>query len=484
MKQKILTALLVLPLCASAQFFENFDSSTNIPVGWKVISGGAYQTFRIGKEEAYSLSNAALIRTNSTSAQDDYLVTPVFTVIEGVSDRLTYFVKNHDPYNVDEYSVKLTLSEDPMGTDFTTVLLPVTSAPNDWTQVKIDLKSFIGNKIRIGFHSASKSKYQIYFDDIRVDGKPLDKPGSPQLTSPAENVPFDLGDKLEWMPPVTGGVVDRYEVYIGTTTNPDILIPNNYLFAKPKNIQPNTQYFWQVKAINDAGVSVGIPSVKSFKTADSPFMPYCGPLKYTDNGVEPITFVSFNGMTNTTSAETTAPEHEVFKNKIARVNPGGTYSIKLGGNTRGYNAHRFIVFVDWNQDGVFEPSETYFASKDNALVLYNSSGLDGKTVYGDIKVPENAKLGLTRMRIKKNYSSSPYINPCFSLGGLNTGYNGGFGQTEDYSIDVTTDKLNTSEQMLQNALIIYPNPASDVLNISTPEKVLDVRIFAADGKLV
>lgn len=189
-------------------------------------------------------------------------------------------------------------------------------------------------------------------------------------------------------------------------------------------------------------------------------------------------------MTNTTSAETTAPEHEVFKNKIARVNRGGTYSIKLGGNTMGYNAHRFIVFVDWNQDGVFEPSETYFASKDNALVLYNSSGLDGKTVYGDIKVPENAKLGLTRMRIKKNYSSSPYINPCFSLGGLNTGYNGGFGQTEDYSIDVTTDKLNTSEQMLQNALIIYPNPASDVLNISTPEKVLDVRIFAADGKLV
>src|SRR5690606_6232564 len=59
--------------------------------------------------------------------------------------------------------------------------------------------------------------------------------------------------------------------------------------------------------------------------------------------------------------------------------------------------------------------------------IFNSTGIDGQQAIGSITVPIGADLGQTRMRVKKIFGTTNYLDPC-----LGTGY----GQIEDYTINV------------------------------------------------
>lgn len=104
------------------------------------------------------------------------------------------------------------------------------------------------------------------------------------------------------------------------------------------------------------------------------------------------------------------------------------------------------------------------------------------------------------------YPFNPTITGCYRLevydqygDGINTGYgvgyfllktadgvqifrdNGKFGSQATYMIDVTYP-AGVEEYMTETD--IYPNPATDVININTPENVLRVEIFNMQGQLV
>ena len=87
------------------------------------------------------------------------------------------------------------------------------------------------------------------------------------------------------------------------------------------------------------------------------FAPYCGPLAFTT--IEPITLVKFAGI-NKTSSEVIGgtPAHEDFRTSVGDVGQGSSYEITLKGNTGGGFTNRFVVFIDWNQNGNFnDPDE-------------------------------------------------------------------------------------------------------------------------------
>jgi hypothetical protein len=173
-------------------------------------------------------------------------------------------------------------------------------------------------------------------------------------------------------------------------------------------------------------------------------------------------------------------------NKIANVNREGSFPIKLQGNTDGASfTTKFIVFIDWNQDGDFlDAGETYFDTAATTIQVVGSTGVDGKEAIGNIVVPADALLGNTRMRIKKNFGSTTfYPNPCSSAGTLAAGTNTGYGQAEDYTVNVGA-KLAVSSAT-KSQLSVYPNPVKDVLNInSNDQKVTQVAFYSIDGKLV
>lgn len=215
---------------------------------------------------------------------------------------------------------------------------------------------------------------------------------------------------------------------------------------------------------------------------------YCGPLHFgyidpddpfwNEDGDEPITLVNFAGINNTSSEdEYMGTSHEMFLTQTANVIQGNTYTITIKGNTAGNYTNVFVVFIDWNQNGVLnDTGEVYELTQ----TLINSTGIDSQQVTHSIVVPATATIGNTRMRVKKLFDGDDYItdltNPCIG---------GDFGQAEDYSVNVTASGLSVNNATKKNsAFKIYPNPVSDILNIDSASKIRSVKIYDLSGKNV
>ncbi len=149
---------------------------------------------------------------------------------------------------------------------------------------------------------------------------------------------------------------------------------------------------------------------------------YCGPLRFSDK-IEPITKVIFNDLQSVTPVENTV-SHLMYLDRQATIERGADYVIRLQGNTNGDVANRFIVFIDWNQDGEFSGPEEIIPIQQ---LLRDSNGTDGKEVSQTMTIPENAVIGKTRMRIKKMLGGIDANDPC--KGTWN-------GQAHDYTLEV------------------------------------------------
>ncbi|WP_339700568.1 GEVED domain-containing protein [uncultured Marixanthomonas sp.] len=198
------------------------------------------------------------------------------------------------------------------------------------------------------------------------------------------------------------------------------------------------------------------------------YTPYCSPLNFVY--VEPITNVEIAGISHRSNVATTSPPHEVFTDIIGTMNQGDTYDITLEGFTGSDGAWEnfFTVFIDWNQNDVFTDSGEMFEIGS----IFNSTGTDGKQLLGTITVPIDALLGSTVMRVLKGYNESP-TDPCANYG---------YGQVEDYSINVMAE-LSTVDYK-NHTISYYPNPVKDILNIESDMQFSKVTIYDISGKVV
>ena len=233
---------------------------------------------------------------------------------------------------------------------------------------------------------------------------------------------------LSWSVPSTGPAPTGYKVYYGTTSGSLVLLSTVLTLSTSVTANFDSTYYWKIVPTSvTGGDAIGCEEY-SFSTALNPFAPYCSDVIY-DSVVEPITKVTFAGIDNASSAILNGSSSlENFTAIVGNVTQGQTYTMNLKGNTDTSDVYTnyFRVFVDWNQDGDFDDSGE---SNDGGSIT-NSTGLDAIQATSSITIPADAALGSTRMRIKKiyGYEAPSSWNPC----------NGGsFGQTEDYTLDIS-----------------------------------------------
>src|SRR5690625_96145 len=155
------------------------------------------------------------------------------------------------------------------------------------------------------------------------------------------------------------------------------------------------------------------------------------------NNIEPITKVVLADIDNSSSASS-SEGIEDFSQIEGEVEQGKSYTIELEGVTNGPFDNYFTVWIDWNQDGIWDSSPTSDEMYEIGFIT-NSTGTDGIKATGTIDVPQNAILGNTTMRIIKYFNSSP-TNPCGTYG---------WGQAEDYTI-----------------VVVEPTSCEDVTNVA------------------
>ena len=152
-------------------------------------------------------------------------------------------------------------------------------------------------------------------------------------------------------------------------------------------------------------------------TYTSNLVNYC--TKNISTAIEPITSVVFAGISNTSSNTSTVPNELFCEN--ANVTQGSSYIVTVKGNTVGNFTDHFRLYVDWNQNGIYDTTEFY-----DIGTITNSTGLDAKVATVSILVPDDAIIGKTRMRVVKNYNAQS--DACTAIA---------YGQTEDYFVTIS-----------------------------------------------
>jgi len=191
------------------------------------------------------------------------------------------------------------------------------------------------------------------------------------------------------------------------------------------------------QSLKPAGTIAGQNSNRPMAFPD----PYCEVDGFS--WIEAITRVEFADIDNPSPVNSTI-SHEDFTSVVANVSAGETYSFAAEGDTGGNYTNHITVWIDWNQDGIFdEATERYEIG-----TLQGSTGEDGQQAVSDIEVPADALAGQTRMRVMKNFSS-PVSDSCDA---------GSFGQAEDYTVAVGGGGGGTAGETCDAPIVVTSLP--------------------------
>lgn len=105
-----------------------------------------------------------------------------------------------------------------------------------------------------------------------------------------------------------------------------------------------------------------------------------------------------------------------FTNMSTEIQAGETYDVTL---KTGYDDQYVTIWIDFNKNEVFDPSEMVL----NGFILANAN----QNYVAQVTIPDGAESGETRMRAKANWQSAT-TDPCESTS---------YGETEDYTVNVS-----------------------------------------------
>ncbi|MCJ8163553.1 M4 family metallopeptidase [Pontibacter sp. E15-1] len=226
------------------------------------------------------------------------------------------------------------------------------------------------------------------------------------------------------------------------------------------------QYEFQVSSTCPGGSSAYAAS-KSFTTAAST-LSYCAS-KGSNASYEWIDLVQFGGFTNSSGSDGGYKDNTALTANVARGSSNTIYFSAAFASTA-YTEY-WKVWLDFNQDGDFD---------DAGEQVVSGSSTSSGTLSATFTIPTTATLGKTRMRVSMKYNAAQTACETF-----------GYGEVEDYSVNITnTFAAVSSAQPLQAVALgneaaqevaVYPNPASDYLQLTIPSGHATVKVMSMTG---
>ncbi|WP_288438783.1 reprolysin-like metallopeptidase [uncultured Chryseobacterium sp.] len=363
---------------------------------------------------------------------------------------------NAAPYNVANVKIDYTTDN---GTTWTVL---AASTPNDGTENFTFPSSLNGQTIKVRVSAIGNVFYAV--GPVTIG--PLSACSSAAPTNVVVSSIGNTSANVSWMAYTGATYKVRYRK-VGTTAwnEVDSPVPSINLTG----LAEGTNFEVQVALVCGATVGTYSASVNFTTLA----ITYCAAsaLLNTDEYISNVTVANIN---NTTGASTYS---NYTTNSALQINlvKGSSYPISLSvGNA--YANDVAAIYIDYNKNGVFESNEAVLNVPTTSTAVSSFSGM--------FTVPNTAVENQTlRMRVLLFYAgadSEGYPLPASFTCGTNFYY----GEVEDYNV-VITSNLATSETSVKNdGIQIYPNPATDVLNITKVSDKATYKIYSAAGQLV
>jgi len=360
---------------------------------------------------------------------------------------------NTAPYNVS--SVKIDYTTD-NGINWTVL---TNATPNDGHE-NFDLSALpIGTQLKLRISAVDNVFYAV--GNASVSLMPTCDSSAPVNT--AVSAISQRSATLTWDPIANATYKLRYKkVSDPTWTNID-LSANTYNFT---NLTLDTAYEAQVASLCSGTTGAYTASIP-FKTLG---IEYCTSTSTNSNFeyISQVKVTASNGgptMTSNSGANTYT-NYSTDNTRVINLvkgSTGNTISVTKAWANSNFN-ESITAWIDFNGDGIFSPNEKIMATPFNKnnpeIVSFN--------------VPADAIIGtMTRMRVVLKDSASTET-PCASFT---------YGEVEDYGVIITAD-LATNEANSTKPLQVYPNPATDIINISNVAAKSNYSIHSVSGQLV
>jgi len=268
---------------------------------------------------------------------------------------------------------------------------------------------------------------------------------------------------ISWTP-VQGATYSLRYRKAGTSTWINVTVPTNSYYIA--GLEDTTQY--EVQVANICGSTTGNYSA----TTNFTTLPYAYCTNATGSFADEyisnvsVTPVGMSVISNTSTGSSytdyTADPTKVIT--LRQGSSGNTISVSKAWTADQYN-EGVTAWIDFNRDGNFSDSEIIYSNAANTVTPVSGTFSVPANAYSDKKII---------MRVVMAYEDQP-----------ENGCNGfAYGEIEDYPVQIQLALGTSDVNAPNNGIQIYPNPASDVLNITKVSDKALYKIYNAAGQLV
>ena len=227
-------------------------------------------------------------------------------------------------------------------------------------------------------------------------------------------------------------------------------------------------YYWRVKGKNLCGDGT-FSSAFSFNTMSCTVCASNGNTTYDTS----TTLVKFNTIDNASGKPSGYSDYTSISTTVKQ---GDSHTITVNVNTDGNYRIQSKVWIDWNQDCVFDDTDEEY---DLGFAFGTSDGPTNMSPLS-ITIPSGASIGSTIMRVSSRFTFSSNITYPTSC---QTNFDG---EVEDYTVMVESATASI-EDFAFSGFNLYPNPSTGEftlnLELINTEKV-SVQLFDIRGRLI
>lgn len=327
------------------------------------------------------------------------------------------------------------------------------------TTTTIDLDAYAAQDVRFAFRAVEgtadgSADIDFSIDNFEVRLTPAIAPACATVTATPNTSCGNFATAISW---TAAAGANGYKLSIGTTAGGTEVVNASDLGTALSYTHIGsigTTYYVTVTPYNTVGDATGCTSVSYTTNSAGCYCPSV-PTSVDNNGITNVLF----GTTNYTIAPVTYVDNSAT---AVDVNQGALANLQLTFDTGyTYDTH---VWIDFNNNFTFELSEKVFTGE--------ATSVQPNVLNASFTMPANAAPGVHRLRIGSADTDQFTPNPC---------YGGSYGVTLDFKVNVVELSNATFDDA---SFVYYPNPVSDVLNISYANEISKVQVMNLLGQEV